>query len=202
MLRGQAPSMIRAGRERPAFINLELENDKQSQELGDYRMSKINIEDEKILVGDTWKSAETLKEEIKGKIEIGNFDITDEALALRELTDTMKDYATIEIKLPNEFISSSQAKASEKDISFEEYLRGALLGTVEIEAEEEEEEAVEEQKEQEEEQEEEEESEDVEEGEVEKEEAKPDWDSEEEEEKEEEKEEEEKKKKNYRCVWS
>lgn len=164
-------------------------------------MNSINIEEEKILIGDAWKSAGTLKEEIKGKIEIGNFDITDEALALRELTDTMKDYTKIEIKLPSNFIAFSQTYAGEKGISFEEYLRGVLLKSADDEEKEEEEEVEEKKEEKIPEDAEEDEEEKVEEEEIKEEEqveekaeeaeaeAKPDWENEEEEEKEEKKEE-------------
>ena len=154
-------------------------------------MRKINIEEETIEIGDLWKSAVTLKEDIKGKIEIGNFDITAEALALRELTSTLEKYSAVGLKLPNDFIDTSRAKAGDMDISFEEYLRTLLLdGTervaVKAEPEEEEEEEEEESAEIEEKV-----SAEVEEKKEEKEEAKPHWDGEEEAEKEEEDEEEE-----------
>jgi len=90
-------------------------------------MRKINIEEETIEIGDLWKSAATLKEDIKGKIEIGNFDITAEALALRELTSTLEKYSAVGLKLPNDFIDASRARAGERAMSFEEYLRTLLL---------------------------------------------------------------------------
>ena len=103
-------------------------------------MSKINIEDETIYINDVWKSNEMLKEDIKGKIEIGNFDITDEAVALKQLTSTMHQYTKIELKLPNDFIANSRELAGEKDLSFEEFLRNRLSGTIGVEKEAEEEE--------------------------------------------------------------
>lgn len=151
-------------------------------------MRKINIEEETIEIGDLWKSAVTLKEDIKGKIEIGNFDITAEALALRELTSTLEKYSAVGLKLPNDFIDTSRAKAGDMDISFEEYLRTLLLdGTerVAVKAEPEEEEEEEEESAEIEEK----VSAEVEEKKEEKEEAKPHWDGEEEAEKEEEEEE-------------
>ena len=135
-------------------------------------MSKINIEDETINIGDVWKSNEMLKEDIKGKIEIGNFDITDEAVALKKLTSTMHQYTKIELKLPNDFIAASREKAEGNDISFEEYLRNRLSGGI---SEGEQEEKKEEAEEAEEEEEEEEAQEDEEKG------VRPDWDNEEEE---------------------
>jgi len=164
-------------------------------------MSKINIEDETINIGDVWKSNEMLKEDIKGKIEIGNFDITDEAVALKKLTSTMHQYTKIELKLPNDFIAASREKAEGNDISFEEYLRNRLSGGISegeqeeepaeegVEEEEEEEEEAEEQEEEEQEQEEKKEEAEEAEEEEEEEEAqedeekgvRPDWDNEEEE---------------------
>jgi len=156
-------------------------------------MTKINIEDEKIYVGDVWKSTEILKEEIKGKIEIGNFDITDEALALKQLTSTMHQYTRIELKLPNDFIAASREKADETGISFEEYLRKRLSdGNGEGEKAGEEEEAVEEEKEEEEDEQKEEEAEGEDEEEEEEKEEAEEVDEQKEEEKEKEKEDEEK----------
>ncbi len=113
-------------------------------------MSKINIEDETIYIGDVWKSTEMLKEDIKGKIEIGNFDITDEAVALKQLTSAMLLYTKIELKLPNDFIAASRENAEGNNISFEEYLRIKLSDSSgEAEKPEEEEEAAEEEDEEE-----------------------------------------------------
>ena len=131
-------------------------------------MSKINIEDETIYTGDAWKSADELKEDIKGKIEVGNFDITDEALALKDVTTTLQKYTKIELKLPNDFLDLNRTVAEQNGTSFEEHIRGLLSGTIEGGTPSEEEEEEEEKEEEEEEPEEE------------KEEAKPDWDSEEE----------------------
>ena len=45
-------------------------------------MWNINIEEEKIKISEAWKNAEEIKEEIKTKIEVGNFDITEQAVVV------------------------------------------------------------------------------------------------------------------------
>lgn len=91
-------------------------------------MSEINIEEETIKVEDAWKSASELKEEIKGRIEKGDFDITDEALALKELTATMQGYTEIQLKLPNDLLEETKKNADAEDVTFQEILRKSILG--------------------------------------------------------------------------
>jgi len=86
----------------------------------------INIEDETIKM-DNWKTIVTLKEEIKEKVIGNDFDVSDEAIALKELTETMSKYDKIELKLPKVFIEKCKADALDKDISFWELLREKLL---------------------------------------------------------------------------
>lgn len=89
---------------------------------------KINIEDETIeLKPEEWKDEAALKDEIKGKIDTGNYDVVEESLALRELTTTLGGYAKIELKLTNDFIEECHEKAKEADVTFWEYLRSILL---------------------------------------------------------------------------
>lgn len=90
---------------------------------------KINLEDENIeILSDLWKNEGQLKEDIKGKIEAGDFDVVEETMALRELTTTLERYSKIEIKLTNDFIEKSHSNAGDRGVTFEEYLRMLLLG--------------------------------------------------------------------------
>lgn len=89
---------------------------------------KINIEDETIeLNPEEWKDEAALKDEIKGKIDAGDYDVVEESLALRQLTTTLEGYAKVELKLTNDFIEECQEKAKEAGVSFWEYLRSLLL---------------------------------------------------------------------------
>jgi len=89
---------------------------------------KINIEDEIIeLRPEVWKDEAALKDDIKGKIDLGDYNVVEESVALRELTTTLEGYTKIELKLTNEFIEESHEKSKEADLSFWEYLRSRLL---------------------------------------------------------------------------
>jgi len=89
---------------------------------------KINLEEETIeILPELWKAEGQLKEDIKDKIEAGNFEVVEETMALRELTTTLEKYSKIEIKLTNEFIEKAHSGAGNKGVTFEEYLRMLLL---------------------------------------------------------------------------
>ncbi len=87
----------------------------------------INIENETIEIApNDWKDEAQLKDEIQAKIEIGNYDVVNEAAALKKLTETMTTYTKIDLKLPTNFIEESNGRAEEKGVTFEEYLRKLL----------------------------------------------------------------------------
>ena len=88
----------------------------------------INIEDETIEMSPgKWFNETQLRENIKGKVDIGNFDVVEDALALKELTTTVGDYVAIELKLPREFVEASKQKAEMAGLSFWEYIRTNLM---------------------------------------------------------------------------
>ncbi|MDP7266524.1 MAG: hypothetical protein QGH39_13290, partial [Candidatus Thermoplasmatota archaeon] len=79
---------------------------------------KINIEDETIeLETEVWKDEAALKDDIKGKIDSGNYDVVEESLALRELTTTLEGYTKIELKLTNTFIEECHEKANASGVT-------------------------------------------------------------------------------------
>jgi len=87
----------------------------------------INIENETIEIApNDWKDEAQLKDEIQAKIEIGNYDVVNEATALKKLTETLATYTKIDLKLPTNFIEESNGRAEEKGVTFEEYLRKLL----------------------------------------------------------------------------
>jgi|ETN01SMinimDraft_4_1059930.scaffolds.fasta_scaffold278811_1 hypothetical protein len=89
---------------------------------------KINIEDETIeLETEVWKDEAALKDDIKGKIDSGNYDVVEESLALRELTTTLEGYTKIELKLTNTFIEECHEKANASGVTFWEHLRTQIL---------------------------------------------------------------------------
>ncbi len=89
---------------------------------------KINIEEETIeLTPEVWKGETALKEDIKSKIDIGDYDVVEESLALRELTSTMEGYTKIELKLSNTFIEECHEKANASGVTFWELVRGIIL---------------------------------------------------------------------------
>ncbi len=89
-------------------------------------MEEIDIEEEKIKVGEVWKSAEELREEIKERIGKGDFEITDEALALKKLNKALQNYTEISIKLPAELIDTFKDIAEKNDLKFQDVIRRKL----------------------------------------------------------------------------
>ncbi len=88
----------------------------------------INIEDETIEVTPgKWLNETQLRENIKGKVDIGNFDVVEDALALKKLTTTIGDYVTVELKLPKEFVEASKLSAEAAGLSFWEHIRSNLM---------------------------------------------------------------------------
>lgn len=88
---------------------------------------KVNIEDRTIEVfPGRWLSEPQLKENIKGKVDIGNFDVADESQALGELTSTLDSYTSIELNIPKTILEKGKLRAEEAGLSFKEFLRSVL----------------------------------------------------------------------------
>jgi len=94
--------------------------------IGEFMDRKINFEDETIEIGD-WKTRDNLKDDIKVKVGEGDFDVVDEALALKQLTNTLSDYEEIIIKLPTVFVSQHKKEADNQGMTLCDLIRTLLL---------------------------------------------------------------------------
>ena len=94
--------------------------------ISEFMDRKINFEDETIEIGD-WKTRDNLKDDIKVKVGEGDFDVVDEALALKQLTNTLSDYEEIIIKLPTVFVSQHKKEADNQGMTLCDLIRTLLL---------------------------------------------------------------------------
>lgn len=93
----------------------------------------IDLDKGSIEVDGKWYDEDTLKEEIKKKIESDDFDVSSYTTALKTLQEELKNYELVSFKAPKNIIDSIKELSEEKDRTFENMLLDALTEYLKME---------------------------------------------------------------------
>ena len=88
---------------------------------------KIDVENRRVLVnGVEWKSMVELKEEIKKRVDSGDFNVVNLTVALKKLESIIEDYQEVTVKIHKDTLEDYQKSSKKIGISVETLLRNAI----------------------------------------------------------------------------
>jgi len=88
--------------------------------------AKFDIDGEKIMFDGKWRSADDLKERITSKVNDGDFNVSEESEAIKELSKFIENLSEYTLKIPENVLKAAEESSDKSDITIGETIRKAL----------------------------------------------------------------------------
>ena len=88
--------------------------------------TEFDIDGEKMMFQGKMRSADDLKQRIKTKVEEGDFDVSEESEALKELNEYLVSLTEFKLKLTQDMLEALEKVSKKSDVTIGETIRRAL----------------------------------------------------------------------------